>query len=356
MTQLRRRNFHSLLGLGFAAAMTPTRSTAAQNPAEETPATETPAKAAAAGGQQAGPLAIATWSFGLAACQQAVRTMTDGGHRLDGVEQGIRVTEADAENRSVGIGGIPNADGVVQLDACIMDGPRQRAGAVSALEDYPHPISVARRVMEKTPHVMLTGAGAADFAAAEGFPRGELLVPRERDAHAKWQANRKKPVGGIDPVDVSKQAPADDRSLNHDTIALLALDSAGELAGGCSTSGWGYKLAGRVGDSPIIGSGLYVDGLVGAAGATGLGEITMRYCGSFLVVEAMRRGASPEDACLEAIERILAGERRAAKELSVNFIALAKNGRVGAAGTDVGFRYAVVAQGVAEVRTPTILS
>lgn len=299
------------------------------------------------------PLAIATWSFGLEPCERAVATMARGGGVLDGVEAGIRVTESDVANRSVGIGGIPNADGQVQLDACIMDGTTRHAGAVAALEGFEHPISVARRVMEKTPHVMLVGDGAAKFAREQGFESQDLLVEREAEAYRRWQAKQRQ-AGGIDPVSESAGSE-DDKSSNHDTIALLAQDANGALAGGCSTSGWGYKLPGRVGDSPIIGSGLYVDGEVGGAGATGLGEIMMRYCASFLVVEAMRRGASPEDACVEAIERIVRGEGQSPSELSANFIAFNRDGAVGAAGTDKGFKYAVVAEGVAEVRQPRLI-
>ena len=344
MNSISRRHFNVTAGAGVASLYA--TSVFGQPTAEETD-------------MQTTPLAIATWSFGLDACHQAYRRMQEGGDRLDGVEAGIRLTEADRENRSVGAGGIPNAAGVVQLDACIMDGPGQRAGAVAALENYPHPISVARRVLEKTPHVMLVGEGAAEFAKVEGFQTEDLLEAREREAYAKWKAKRRKPQGGIDPVaesDAEANAdPDDDRKLNHDTIALLTRDAKGVVAGGCSTSGWGYKLPGRVGDSPIIGSGLYVDGRVGAAGATGLGEIVMRYCGSFLVVESMRRGASPEEACIEAVERIIDGEGKSADQLSLNFVAMNTSGAVGAAGTDVGFRYAIVTKDIAEVRLPTIV-
>lgn len=284
--------------------------------------------------------AIATWSFGAAPCDIAISELKSGRHRLDGVEAAIRHAEADAENRSVGIGGIPNADGVVQLDASIMDGEKQRAGAVAALEGFAHPISVARLVMERTPHVMLVGTGASAFAREMNCETAELLVPREQTAYQEWLNSKRKQ---IDPVNAD----------NHDTISLLVRDATGGLAGGCSTSGWGYKKAGRVGDSPIIAAGLYVDGDVGAAGATGLGELTMRYAGSFLVVEAMRRGATPEEACSEAVLRIVKGEQRRPSELSINFIAIDKQGSVGAAGTDAEFCYAIAtSQQAAEVRLP----
>ena len=220
------------------------------------------------------PLFISTWPFGKAANEQSLRTAEQGGSVLDAVERGIHVAEADASNPSVGLGGIPNARGVVQLDACIMDGEGQRAGSVAAIEGILHPISVARRVMDETKHVMLAGEGARQFALEQGFASVELLTEERRKAWEEWR---------------EKQGAAD----NHDTIALLGLDADGRLAGGCSTSGWGYKLPGRVGDSPIIGSGLYVDGGVGAAGATGLGENVMRYCATFLAVEYMRQGAAP---------------------------------------------------------------
>lgn len=302
---------------------------------------------------------IATWKFGLDPCRKSLEVLGNGGSTLDAVEQGIWIAEADTENRSVGIGGIPNASGVVELDACIMEGKQRRAGSIAALQNYPHPISVARRVMETTPHVMLAGEGAAEFAARSGFQKTELLLPREAAAFERWQAKNKETRRSVDPVLSSDNASPtpptsreskDDRNKNHDTIALLALGERGQLAGGCSTSGWGYKLPGRVGDSPIIGGGLYVDDTAGAAGATGLGEIILRYCGSFLVVEAMRRGASPEDACIEAVKRILRGEDKPAGEVSANFIALSPDGRVGAAGTDREFAYAVVTEDVAEVR------
>lgn len=338
---LSRRAFHVL-----AATVSTSLLTMKSNTFAAEPASLSPDDAA-----DRSPVAIATWDFGLAPCKEAVAAMRSGGSAVDAVEKGIRIAESDAENRSVGIGGIPNADGVVQLDACIMTGER-KAGSVAALEGFEHPISVARRVLEQTPHVMLAGEGAAKFAAEQGFAKTELLVQRERDAYARWLAKQNKPRGGIDPV----ASPPPTSKDNHDTIALLAADGGGRLAGGCSTSGWGYKLPGRVGDSPIIGSGLYVDGQVGAAGATGLGEIMMRYCGSFLVVEAMRRGASPEDACAEAVHRILDGEGEPASKLSVNFIAISKDGTVGAAGTDAGFTYAVVVGTTAEIRKPLKIS
>jgi L-asparaginase/N4-(beta-N-acetylglucosaminyl)-L-asparaginase len=248
---------------------------------------------------------------------------------LDAVEQGIGLVESDANNSSVGLGGRPNAAGVVQLDACIMLGPGHRAGSVAALEGIRHPISAARRVMEKTPHVMLVGEGARMFALEEGL---ESVAVDSQARHEAWRQERARKKG-------SAKEQGQDKA-NHDTIALLILGPDGNLAGGCSTSGWGGKLPGRVGDSPIIGSGLYVDNEVGAAGATGLGENVMRYCASFLVVEYMRQGLHPQEACLETIRRIARQDPKGS-DLSINFVALDKQGRFGAAGTGQGFDYAV---------------
>lgn len=279
----------------------------------------------AASSPRSGPVFVSTWPFGRAANETAVRTLGDAG-LLDAVEHGIRVVEANPEEHSVGLGGTPNADGVVQLDACFMDGEGQRAGSVAALEGIEHPISVARRVMEVTPHVMLVGEGARSFALAQGFEPADLLT---EDRRQHWEAWRREQQG---PPPIPE---------SHDTIALLGRGGDGRLAGGCSTSGGGYKLPGRVGDSPIVGGGLYVDGEVGAAGATGLGESIMRYCGSYRVVDLMARGADPQSACAETARHILRRDPRPADQLSCFFIALDKQGRTGAAGTSGGFSYCV---------------
>lgn len=274
------------------------------------------------------PVFIATWPFGQAACEKSRDVLAGGGSVLDAVERGINVTELDTSVNSVGYGGLPNAEGVVQLDASFMDGQRQRAGAVAALEGYPNPISVARRVMETTKHVMLAGKDAAAFAKGNGFPTRDLLTEQARASWLKWKKRQAR--GQSEPVDT------------HDTISLLGINADGHLAGGCSTSGLAFKLPGRVGDSPLIGAGLYVDGEVGAAGATGVGENVLRYCGSFLIVELMRQGMTPTEACEAAIRRVAAGERRPPEDLSINFVALNKAGVVGAAGTDKVFRCAIV--------------
>lgn len=292
------------------------------------------------------PCFVSTWPFGKPANDQALKTLTRGGTVLDAIEQGIHIIEADAANTSVGLGGTPNAVGVVQLDACIMDGIGHRAGSVAAIEDVLHPISAARLVMDKTKHVMLVGSDARKFALEHGLEARNLLTEGRRKAWRKWHLEQ--------ASDKEEQAPTP--ADNHDTIALVGVDSKGNMAGGCSTSGLGYKTPGRVGDSPILGSGLYVDNEVGAAGATGVGENVMRYCATFMIVEAMSRGASPTDACVQTIHRIAKKDPRELKDLHINFIALDKFGRHGAAGTNGSFRYAVTSVNGSEVLKPTIVS
>lgn len=272
------------------------------------------------------PLIVSTWAFGKASNDAALQILQKGGALLDAIEQGMWVTES-AGDPSVGLSGKPNAAGVVQLDACIMYGPAHKAGSVAALEGIRHPISAARRVMEKTPHVMLVGECARMFALEQGL---ESVETHARERYETWQKQR---------AEKRAKAPPE-KAPNHDTLALIALAADGTIAGGCSTSGLAGKLPGRVGDSPIIGSGLYVDNEVGAAGATGVGENVMRYCASFLIVEYMRQGMHPQDACIETIQRIIKSEAKPGN-LSINFIALDKHGRYGAAGTDDGFQYSV---------------
>lgn len=282
------------------------------------------------------PLIVSTWPFGKPANEAALAAIRAGGSTLDGVEQGIWHSESDSGNGSVGLSGIPNAAGFPQLDACIMWGPGHQAGSVAAIEGIVHPISAARRVMEKTPHVMLAGEGARWFALEEGLESVPVPIPAEGRL-AAWRKRQ----ADINAAKAARERK-EKRSLeeNHDTIALLILDADGNLGGGCSTSGWGGKLPGRVGDSPIIGSGLYVDNEVGAAGATGLGENVMRYCASFMVVDRMRQGLDPETACVETIRAIARKDPRGIG-LSINFVAVDKHGRYGAAGTGNGFSYAV---------------
>lgn len=286
-------------------------------------------------GEQSGeaPLVVSTWPFGKSANDIAIKVLLQGGSHLDAVEQGVRLLEAQGADNSIGLTGTPNAAGVVQLDACIMLGPGHKAGSVAALEGIRHPISVARRLMEKTKHVMIVGEGARMFALEQGFEHVEVNSAERYEA---WRRNR------------AKQKGTEAEAKNHDTIALLVLGADGNIAGGCSTSGWGHKLPGRVGDSPIIGGGLYVDNEVGAAGATGYGENIMRYCGSLLVVEYMRQGLHPQEACLETIRRIARQEPNGAN-LEINFVALDKKGRHGAAGSGTGFQYSVTTRSSSRV-------
>jgi isoaspartyl peptidase/L-asparaginase-like protein (Ntn-hydrolase superfamily) len=299
------------------------------------------------------PLIVSTWPFGKESNDRALQVIQEGGSTLDAVEQGIRVIESSG-NRTVGLSGHPNSAGVVQLDACIMHGPGHQAGSVAALEGIVHPISAARRVMEKTPHVMLAGDGARWFALAEGLESVDVSIHeslnesfRRRNNGAARATTRGDAAGkrGDEDTPPSADLPAD----NHDTITLLVLGADGTISGGCSTSGLSAKLPGRVGDSPIIGSGLYVDNEVGAAGATGAGENIMRYCASFMIVEAMRTGMDPQTACRHAIDRIARTDPRGRK-LDINFVALDKNGRFGAAGTG-DFPYSVTFPGSSRVLT-----
>lgn len=290
------------------------------------------------------PAVIATWPFGKPACELAIKTAKSKS-MLDGIEQGIRIVEADVSNASVGIGGIPNADGVVELDACIMAGPGHRAGSVAGIQNIVHPISVARRVMEKTKHVLLVGEGAKKFAIAQGFEQKELTTAKQRE---QWEAWKKKNQQDDEPKKIDED--------QHDTIAMVGIDKKGDVYGGCSTSGLGYKMPGRVGDSPILGSGLYVDNAVGGAGATGVGENVMRFCGSFLIVEFMRAGLKPTAACEKAIRRIAEMDPLRVDQLDINFIAINKQGEMGAAGTSKGFKYAFADQensGVVEAKSLT---
>jgi N4-(beta-N-acetylglucosaminyl)-L-asparaginase len=278
------------------------------------------------------PCVVSTWDFGVAANQAAWKVLSAGGAALDAVEAGVRVPEADLKNHFVGRAGYPDRDGHVSLDASIMTGAGD-CGAVAGIEHIAHPISVARRVMERTPHVLLVGDGALQFALEQGFPREELLTPESRAAWKDWlKAHAYKPVSGFEPG----AGGAD----NHDTIGMLAIDRRGQMAGACTTSGLAWKLRGRVGDSPIIGAGLYVDGEVGAATSTGVGEEVIRNAGSFLVVELMRQGRSPRAACRTAVERILK-KRPQARDLQVGFLAINRRGEVGAWAIQKGFQYAL---------------
>ena len=290
------------------------------------------------------PIVISTWDTGLAANKGAWEVLSRNGRALDAVEKGVMVTESSM-NCCVGLGANPDRDGYVTLDACIMD-ELGNCGSVGFLERIKHPISVARRVMEKTPHVMLVGAGAQEFAIAEGFPLEEQKLSDDaRHAYEQWlKKSEYKPViniektGGHGP---SAPSRLENGEWNHDTIGMVAMDAQGNLSGSCTTSGMGFKMRGRLGDSPIIGAGLYVDNEVGAVTATGQGEDVIRICGSHLVVELMRQGFSPEKACQTAVERIIRIKKEKAKDIQVAFIALNKKGEVGSFAIQKGFSYAV---------------
>jgi len=289
------------------------------------------------------PIVISTWKEGVEANKAAWKILSKRGRALDAVEAGVMVTE-NSINCCVGLGANPDRDGIVTLDASIMD-ENGNAGSVAAIERIKHPISVARRVMEKTPHVLLVGEGAQKFAVGEGFPLEEQKLSPDADKQYKeWlKTSSYKPVINIENSGHGPFAPATfpDGTLNHDTIGMVALDSFGNVSGSCTTSGMGFKMRGRVGDSPIIGAGLFVDNEVGAATATGLGEEVIKICGTHLVVELMRQGLSPQEACKKAVARIVKKDEKKAKENQVGFIAINKAGEYGAFCLQKGFNYAV---------------
>ncbi len=278
------------------------------------------------------PLVMSTWNFNLPVNQTAVATLESGGSLLDAVEKSISLVEADPAITSVGRGGYPDRDGHVTLDASIMD-EKGDAGSVVFLEHIVHAISVARKVLEKTPHVILAGEGALQFAVEQGFPEENLLTEKAEKAYRQW-------------LKTSGYIPRPEKN-NHDTVGLLVMDKNGDIAGGCSTSGLAWKMHGRVGDSPIIGAGLYVDNEIGAAASTGLGEAVLKVAGSFLVVESMRKGASPQEACAIAIERIIRKQPqyKEGSDFLVGFIALNKKGEIGACSYRKGLQYSLMRQG-----------
>lgn len=293
------------------------------------------------GGSKDNPLVISTWAPNVKANAAAWEVLANGGRALDAVEKGVQVPEADPADQSVGYGGLPDRDGKVTLDACIMD-EAGNCGAVMALEGIMHPISVARLVMEKTPHVQLAGEGALQFALANGFKVENLLTPESEKKWKEWLKEAKyDPKQSIDILDAQSKTVLPGGQNNHDTIGMLAMDAAGNLSGACTTSGMAYKMHGRVGDSPIIGAGLFVDNEVGAATSTGVGEEVLKICGSHLVVELMRQGLSPETACRKAVERIVKKQGNKAKDLQVGFLALNKAGKFGGFALQKEFTYAL---------------
>ncbi|WP_422360628.1 isoaspartyl peptidase/L-asparaginase family protein [Reichenbachiella sp.] len=294
-------------GLGLAAC------------ADETKLSETVKRA------KGKPVVISTWNHGIPANAAAWEILKAGGSSLDAIEMGARVVESDPEVRTVGKGGYPDREGKVTLDACIM-APDSNCGSVAFLQEIENPISVARKVMEETPHIMMVGNGALEFALEQGFERTNLLTDAAKKDWQDWlKTSEYRPKINIE---------------NHDTIGLLALDADGNLSGGCTTSGAAWKLHGRVGDSPIIGAGLFLDNEVGAACATGLGEAVVRVAGSAMVVEMMRMGLNPTEACKRVVERIYE-KHKDVKDLQVGFIALDKAGNYGGYSVHPGFNYAI---------------
>ncbi len=271
---------------------------------------------------------ISTWSHGMAANQKGWEVLAQNGSSLDAVEAGARETESDVTNRSVGIGGMPDKEGHVTLDACIMDW-KAKCGSVGCLEGIAHPISVARHIMEHTPHVMLVGEGAKKYALSHGFSTIKTPLPEVKKEWKKWKKEQ---------LELARKPEINHE--NHDTIGLLAIDNLGRISGACTTSGWAYKLPGRLGDSPIIGSGLFIDQEVGGAVATGLGESIIRIAGAHTVVELMRHGRSPQEACKEAIERLIR-KHDDLTGLQCAFLAINTAGEVGAYSVYNGFNYAL---------------
>ena len=273
------------------------------------------------------PLLLSTWNHGVAANEKAWSVLQNSGFILDAVEEGVRVTEADGKTMSVGLHGYPDREGIVTLDASIMKGDGS-CGSVAFVRQIKHPITLARKVMENTPHVMLVGEGARQFAISEGMPlEEEKLSEQAEERYNEWKEEEEyRPIINIE---------------NHDTIGMVGVDADGNLAGSCTTSGMSFKMHGRVGDSPIIGSGLYVDDEVGAATATGMGEAIIRINGSFLVVELMRQGRTPQEACEEAVERLISKHEDEIDDIQAGFIAVNKEGEHGAYAVRDGFNFAM---------------
>ncbi|MEC9476274.1 MAG: N(4)-(beta-N-acetylglucosaminyl)-L-asparaginase [Planctomycetota bacterium] len=271
------------------------------------------------------PIIISTWPFGEAANEKALSVLREGGSELDAVEQGVMTAEANPGISTVGYGGFPNRDGEVQLDAAICDGTTRDAGAVCALTGYRHPVQVARKVMEQSPHLMLVGKGADLFARSQGFDSQEILSEGARKAYQRWR---------------EKHPKGDGEAEGHDTLGQIVMGSSGTIAAACTSSGMAWKQPGRVGDSPIIGHGLYADNQVGGCVATGVGEEISKVCGSFLVVELMRQGASPDQAIEETLDRII-GRVPANKTVQAAFVALRRDGVTGAGSIGSGFQYAI---------------
>ena len=273
------------------------------------------------------PVICSTWNFGLPANELAWKVLDNGGKAMDAAEAGARHAESDPENSSVGFGGLPDEKGNVTLDACVMDSTGN-AGSVAFLQNIKHPVSVARKVMEETKHVMLVGEGARQFAVSNGFEEINLLTEQSVKDWKKWLKERR------------EMTPHE----THDTLSVLVQDKMGDLAGACTTSGWAYKMHGRVGDGPIIGAGLFVDNEIGCAAATGLGEEVIKTTGSFLVVELMRQGYDPTKACEEALNRVIKAHN-GNPDFQIGYIALRKDGEIGSACLKWSFDYALARGG-----------
>jgi N4-(beta-N-acetylglucosaminyl)-L-asparaginase len=307
------------------------------------------------GAGQTKPIVVSTWDSGKDVNTAAWKILSKNGRALDAVEAGAMQIE-DTVNCCVGLGGYPDRDGVVTLDSCIMD-EHANCGSVGGLEQIKHAVSVARKIMETTPHIMLVGEGAQQFAIENGFTKeSKELSPDAEKAYKEWlKKNEYKPVINIENLPAGQAAKKqngpfaptffDDGSPNHDTMGLVALDASGNMSGAVTTSGMAFKIHGRVGDSPIIGAGLFVDNEVGAAASTGVGEEVIRICGTHLVVEYMRQGNSPEMACRKAVDRIVKRDPDKAKTLQVGFLALNKNGQYGAYAIQEGFVFCVKSNG-----------
>jgi len=281
-------------------------------------------------------LVLSTWDHGIAANDAAMDALKKGGHALDMAEMGVWKTESDLTNLSVGLGGLPDREGRTTLDACIMDW-QHKVGSVAFVQGFEHPISIARAVLEKTPHAMIVGKGAEQFALEQGFKHSDYVNPEANKAWKEWlKTSEYKPIINVE---------------NHDTIGLLAMDYEGRISGACTTSGLSYKMHGRVGDSPIIGAGLYIDNEIGGATCTGLGETVIRSCTSFLVVELMRQGATAQEACEEAIARLKSNNSFMTDEFQVGVLALDKAGVTGGFGLRGGFTYALCKDGKNEMYT-----
>lgn len=306
---------------------------------------------AAAGAAAGGPIVVSTWAPNIKANKAAWDILQKGGRALDAVEAGAMVPEADPTDTSVGYGGLPDRDGRVTVDACVMD-EKGNCGSVLCLEDILHPVQVARLVMEQSPHVQLVGEGALQFALSKGFERTNLLTPKAEQAWKEWlKTSKYDPMRTMKDLEekIEREKNKDEAMnykwpsdvLNHDTIGMIALDTNGNLSGACSTSGMAFKMKGRVGDSPIIGAGLFVDNEIGAATCTGIGEEIVKICGAHTIVEMMRHGASPEEACKEAVRRIVKNNGDKAKNVQGGFIAINKKGEFGAFSVMKNFSMAV---------------